>query len=74
MGALTSVRGEVMGPPMELKLCELGCGRTFLRPVPRTAKSGRTWCKACGGMSPEQREMQYEDQRSREARSRAGVF
>jgi hypothetical protein len=59
---------------MELKLCEMGCGRTFLRTVPLSAKKGQKWCKACGAMSPEQREHQYEDYRSRELRAMAGVM
>jgi hypothetical protein len=74
MLALTSARVAVVGPPMELKLCELGCGRTFLRPVPLNAKKGQKWCRPCGAMSPEQREAQYVDQHMREVRARAGVF
>ncbi len=68
------MHGTISSPPMELKLCELGCGRTFLRPVPESAKKGVKWCKACIAMSPEQRETQYEEYHSRELRAMAGVM
>lgn len=59
---------------MEPKLCEFGCGRSFLRPIPLTAKSGQKACKACLALRPEQRETQYEEQAVREANARRGLM
>jgi hypothetical protein len=60
--------------PVESKLCEWGCGRTFLRPVPLMARDGQKVCKQCLAMSPRQREQQYEQERIRDMRARHGVM
>jgi hypothetical protein len=59
---------------MELKLCELGCGRMFLRPIPANVRVGQKACKACLALRPEQREVQYEAQVIREMNARRGVM
>ena len=59
---------------MELKLCELGCGRMFWRPIPKNAKAGEKGCRACWALRPEQREEQYEELARREANARRGVM
>lgn len=59
---------------MELKLCELGCGRMFLRPIPKNARVGEKGCKACWALRPDQREAQYLDQARRERNARVGVM
>jgi hypothetical protein len=59
---------------MELKLCEGGCSRSFLRPVPVSARVGKKVCDACLALRPEQREQQYERQAILEANAKRGVF
>jgi hypothetical protein len=59
---------------MEPKLCEAGCGRSFLRPKPITARAGQKTCKACGKMPNSQLQRQYKEQRIREIFARAGLF
>jgi hypothetical protein len=59
---------------METKVCEGGCGRTFVRPVPANARLGRKMCDHCRTMKLQEREAQYEAQRVREAGARLGVF
>jgi hypothetical protein len=59
---------------VELKLCELGCGRMFVRPVPLNARVGQKACKACLALRPEQREVQYAAQLLREMNARRGVM
>lgn len=59
---------------MQSKLCEMGCGRSFLRPVPESAKAGKKACDSCLRLSPAQREEQYVRQAVLEANARCGVF
>jgi hypothetical protein len=69
------VASEVrLSQPVESKLCELGCGRTFPRPVPLSAKDGQKACEACLKMRGKQRVTQYYQQRELEAKARNGMW
>jgi hypothetical protein len=73
MPPLTSVKAE-WSPPMESKICEMGCGRSFMRRIPISAKHGPKVCKSCISLSIEQRERQFEEQHARETKARLGIF
>lgn len=38
---------EIAGQRMEPKVCEWGCGGTFIRPVPVMARYGQKVCPGC---------------------------
>ena len=58
--------------PMESKICEMGCGARFLRPIPLNAKLGKKWCDACLRLTMEQRERQFEEHRAATAKASRG--
>jgi hypothetical protein len=60
--------------PMESKVCEMGCGRSFVRPVPASAPKGLKYCPGCLKLNEFSREKQAIDFASREASARRGVM
>ena len=60
--------------PMECKICEMGCGARFLRPIPLNAKLGKKWCDACLRLTMEQRERQFEEHRAATAKASRGLL
>jgi uncharacterized Zn finger protein (UPF0148 family) len=63
------------GDAMESKVCEWGCGRSFMRPVPAMAKDGMKVCPQCRERrSIEQRERLYVGAQAREAKARRGLM
>jgi hypothetical protein len=64
----------VLGGPLESKLCEMGCGRNFMRPVPVSAKYGLKWCAACLALPEANRIKQAEDYALRSKRLQHGAM
>jgi hypothetical protein len=64
----------VLSGPMECKLCEMGCGRSFMRPVPLTAPRGLKYCAGCLGLKEASRIRQAEEYARCEVKARRGVM